>query len=73
MHLKDLFFWGSYQTNPAKIIDNDKNIYELPSASLQGVGRLFVLAYDATADNEAGIKTIENISFQDEKLKTIMY
>ena len=42
------------------MIEKGKNIYELLSASFQGVKRLFVLAYliaaDANADEEAGIK-----------------
>ena len=37
-------------------INNETNIYELLSASFQGVKRLFVLAYDATDNDEAGIK-----------------
>ena len=44
---------------PAKVINKGTNIYELISASFQGVRRLFVLAYaiDAGAANtEAGIK-----------------
>ena len=53
-------YWNSYQTIPAKVIEKGKNIYELLSASFQGVKRLFVLAYliaaDANADEEAGIK-----------------
>ena len=44
------------QIIPEKVINNETNIYELLSASFQGVRRLFVLAYDATDDNEAGIK-----------------
>ena len=39
-----------------KVINNDTNIYELLSASFQGVRRLFVIVYDATDDNETGIK-----------------
>ena len=53
-------YWNSYQTIPANIIENGKNIYKLLSASFQGIKRLFVLAYaivtDA-ADDEAGIKS----------------
>ena len=52
-------YYSSYQTIPAKVINKGDNIYELFSASLQGVKRLFVLAYviDAgAANNEAGIK-----------------
>ena len=49
-------YWNKYQTIPAKIIDDGTNIYKLLSASFQGVKRLFVLAYDATSDNNAGIK-----------------
>ena len=52
-------YWNSYETKPAKVIEQGKNIYELLSASFQGVKRLFVLAYFIVADaanNEAGIK-----------------
>ena len=49
-------YWNSYQTVPAKVINNNSNIYELLSASFQGVKRLLVIAYDATDDNEAGKK-----------------
>ena len=45
---KKSFYWNNYQTIPAKVINNDTNIYELLSALFQGVRRLFVLAYDAT-------------------------
>ena len=53
-------YWNSYQTIPVKIIEKGKNIYELLSASFQGVKWLFALTYfiaaDANADEEAGIK-----------------
>ena len=52
-------FWSSYQTIPAKVINKGTNIYELLSARLQGVRRLFVLAYVINANavnNESGIK-----------------
>ena len=38
MDLKDqLVYWNNYQTIPAKVIEKGKNIYELLSASFQGV------------------------------------
>ena len=56
-------YWNSYETKPAKVIEQGKNIYELLNASFQGVKRLFVLAYfiaapvgDNPADDTAGIK-----------------
>ena len=51
-------YWNSYETKPAKVIEQGKNIYELLNASFQGVKRLFVLAYSiADGENEeAGIK-----------------
>ena len=64
-------YWSSYQTFPAKVINKGNNIYNLRSAIIQGVTRLFVLAYvidEGAANNEAGI-----ISFQEKKVKTIMY
>ena len=51
-------YWNSYQTIPAKALNQGTNIYELLSASFQGVKRLFVLAYAiaaGVANNEAGI------------------
>ena len=44
-------YWNNYQTIPEKVIENESNIYELPSVSFQGVKRLFVLAYDLIGDN----------------------
>ena len=37
--------WKSYETKPAKVIEQGKNLYELLNASFQGVQRLFVLAH----------------------------
>ena len=63
MYLSDGFkrfvYWNSYQTIPAKVLNQGTNIYELLSVSFQGVERLFVLVYFIAADttnNEAGIK-----------------
>ena len=51
---------NSYETKPAKVIEQGKNIYELLNGSFQGVKRLFVLAYTVAAgddaDQESGIK-----------------
>ena len=52
-------YWNNYQTIPAKVINQETRIYELLTASFQGIKRLFVFAYvTATnaANNEAGIK-----------------
>ena len=54
-------YWNNYQTIPVKVTEKRKNIYELLSASFQGVTRLFVLAYFIAvndANNQAGIKKI---------------
>ena len=60
---KRSFNWKSHETKRAKVIEQGKNIYELLNASLQGVKRLFVLAYfvaapenNDPADHTAGIK-----------------
>ena len=45
-------YWNSYETKPAKVIEQGKNIYELLNASFQGVKRLFVLAYFIAAPAE---------------------
>ena len=57
-------YWNSYETKPAKVIEQGKNLYELLNASFQGVKRLFVLAYviaapvgDNPADDTAGVKS----------------
>ena len=55
-------YWNSYETKPAKVIEQGKNM--LLNASFQGVKRLFVLAYFVAApaalggntDDTAGIK-----------------
>ena len=38
-------YWNSYETKPAKIIEQGKNIYKLLNASFHSVKRLLVLAY----------------------------
>ena len=51
-------------------------MYNLLDVSFQGVRRLFVLAYvvpAGAASEEAGIKMIESIFFQEEKLKITTY
>ena len=56
---KRFIYWNSYQTIPAKMIEKEKNIYKLVSASYQGFKRLFVLAYaiaGGAANDEAGIR-----------------
>ena len=58
-------YWNSYETKPAKVIEQGKNIYELLNALFQGVKRLFVLTYfiaappdiNTPADDTAGIKS----------------
>ena len=63
-------YWNSYETRPAKVIEQGKNLYELLNASFQGVRRLFVLAYVVAAgatNHETGIKDNK------ERLKVITY
>ena len=52
---KRYVYWNSYETNPAKVIAQGKNLYELLNVSFQGVKRLFVFAYaiDANRNYEA--------------------
>ena len=71
-------YWKSYETKPAKVIEQGKNLYELLNVSFQGVKRLFVLAYFITAPAAAGDNTddtagIKSIFFQEEKLKLTTY
>ena len=42
---KRSIYWNIYQTILVKVTNKETNIYELLSASFQGVKRLFVLAY----------------------------
>ena len=60
-------YWNSYETKPAKVIEQGKNLYELLNASFQGVKRLFVLAYAiaANGNDEAGIKNNKSIFFRE--------
>ena len=56
---KRSIYWNNYQTKPAKVIQEGKNLYELLNAIFQGVRRLFVLAYvvaAGAANDEARIK-----------------
>ena len=55
-------YWNNYQIKPSKVIEKGKNLYELLNASLQGVRRLFVIAYVVAAgvNDEAGIKDKKN-------------
>ena len=55
---KRFFYWNSYETKPAKVIEKGKKIYELLNASFQVVKRLFILAYFIAdgGNDEAGIK-----------------
>ena len=46
-------YWNSYETKPAKVIEQGKNIYELLNTSFQGVKKLFGLAYSIAAPAEA--------------------
>ena len=51
-------YWNSYETNPAKVIEQGKNTYELLNASFQAVKKLFVLAYfiGDNGNDDTGIK-----------------
>ena len=68
-------YLNSYETRPAKVIEQEKNLYELLNASFEGVRRLFVLAYVIAAggDDEAVIRAIKSIFFQEEKLQITTY
>ena len=64
-------YWNSYETRPAKVIEQGKNQYELLNASFQGVKRSFVLATEAgnDADQEAGIKDNKKYFLPREEIK----
>ena len=60
-------YWNSYETKPAKVIEQGKNIYELLNASFQGVKRLFVLAYFIAAPAAAGGNTDDTAGIKNNK------
>ena len=60
-------YWDSYETNPAKVIEQGKNLYELLNASFQGVKRLFVLAYFIAAPAAAGGNTDDTAGIKNNK------
>ena len=65
-------YWNSYETKPAKVIEQGKNIYELLNASFQGVKRLFVLACfiaDGAANDEAGLRSNKKYFLPGGKIK----
>ena len=65
-------YWNSYQTIPAKVINQGTNIYELLSATFQSAKRLFVLAHTiaaGAANNEADIKTNRKYFFPGAKVE----
>ena len=68
-------YWNSYEARPTKVMEQEKNLYELLNASFEGVRKLFVLAYVTAAggDDEAVIKAIKSIFFQEEKLQITTY
>ena len=52
-------YWNSYETRPAKVIEQGKNVHEPLNASFQFVRRLFALGYAIAAgakNDKAGIK-----------------
>ena len=57
---KRSFYKNSYETRPANVIEQGKNLYELLNALFRGVKRLFFLVYfvaaGANADEESGMK-----------------
>ena len=64
-------YWNSYETKPAKVIEQGKNLYKLLNASFQGVKRLFVLAYFIAdgGNDEAGIKSNKKYFLPREEIK----
>ena len=66
------FYYNSWQTKPAIVIEKGTNIYKLLNASFQGVRRLFVLAYvvaAGAANDEAGIKDNKKYFLPREEIK----
>ena len=65
-------YCNSYETKPAKVIDQGKSIYKLLNASFQGVKRLFALAYSIAEGrkDEAGIKKNKKYFLPSGEIKT---
>ena len=55
-------YWNSYETKPAKVIEQGKNM--LLNASFQGVKRLFVLAYFVAAPAALGGNTDDTVGIK---------
>ena len=67
-------YWNEYKVIDYKIVEiaannGEKHITELLDSSWQGVKRLFVLAYNNTADdnNQVSVDSLKNIFFQELK------
>ena len=60
-------YWNSYETKPAKVIEQGKNIYELLNASFQDVKRLFLLAYFIDAPATEGGNTDDTAGLENNK------
>ena len=64
---KRSFHWNSYETKPAKVIEQGKNIYELLNTSFQGVKRLFVLPYFIAAPSQPGANSHDTTGVKSNK------
>ena len=60
-------YWNSYETKPAKVIEQGNNIYELLDASFRGVKRLFALASFVAAPAMAGGNTDDTAGIKNNK------
>ena len=60
-------YWNSYETKPAKVIEQGNNIYELLDASFRGVKRLFAIASFVAAPAMAGGNTDDTAGIKNNK------
>ena len=59
-------YWDQYKATPNKIVEiaaanDEKYTRELLDSSCQGINRLFVLAYNNTADNQVSVDSYRKL------------
>ena len=67
MIIQLVVYWNSYETKPAKVIEQGNNIYELLDASFRGVKRLFAIASFVAAPAMAGGNTDDTAGIKNNK------
>ena len=65
-------YWNSYETKPAKVMEQGKTLCELLNVFFQGVKRSFALAYFIAAGHDGDQEACKNDNKKEEKLKITM-